>query len=400
MALFGNDQPKSFVGVDIGNSAVKIVELEGVGNRAKLVTYGYLEQDNEIIRTDSPQARANSIAALSSVFAQSNVRSTQVIASLPSYAVFTSIIHLPRMNKKELATAVQWEAKKFVPMPLSEMVLDWKILDENAFRSTYVSAGGPNPTEQGMMSQSPMSPVMHAANAPATIESKEQSFYKILLTAAPKDLVTRYVEIFKAAKLNLIGLETESFAAERALIGNDPNPVMIIDMGAVATNFSIVVDGVPIIHRSIDIAGNTITKSIANSMNIPVDQAEQFKRDFGLTAQPTQPGTANTGVVVPRHIEALMAAVMNEIQYVLNLYQSQTNGPIEKIVLTGGSSWLPHIVEYMRDRLQAKVFIGDPWAHVMYPDPLRDVLIQVGPRLSVAIGLAMRPIVPSSTVKG
>ncbi len=397
MALFGNDQPKSFVGVDIGNSAVKIVELEGVGHRAKLVTYGYVEQDNEIIRTDSPQARASIIAALSSVFAQANVRSTQVIASLPSYAVFTSIIHLPRMNKKDLATAVQWEAKKFVPMPLSEMVLDWKILDENAFRSTYVSAGGQGQMD---MSQPPMSPVMHSMNNPATIESKEQSFYKILLTAAPKDLVTRYVEIFKAAKLNLIGIETESFAAERALIGNDPNPVMIIDMGAVATNFSIVVDGVPIIHRSIDIAGNTITKSIANSMNIPVDQAEQFKRDFGLTAQPVQPGTANTGVVVPRHIESLMAAVMNEIQYVLNLYQSQTNGPIEKIVLTGGSSWLPHIVEYMRERLQAKVFIGDPWAHVMYPDPLRDVLVQVGPRLSVAIGLGMRPIVPSSTVKG
>lgn len=397
MALFGNDQPKSFVGVDIGNSAVKIVELEGVGHRAKLVTYGYVEQDNEIIRTDSPQARASIITALSSVFAQANVRSNQVIASLPSYAVFTSIIHLPRMNKKDLATAVQWEAKKFVPMPLSEMVLDWKILDENAFRSTYVSTGGQGQMD---MSQPPVSPVMHSMNNPATIESKEQSFYKILLTAAPKDLVTRYVEIFKAAKLNLIGIETESFAAERALIGNDPNPVMIIDMGAVATNFSIVVDGVPIIHRSIDIAGNTITKSIANSMNIPVDQAEQFKRDFGLTAQPAQPGTANTGVVVPRHIESLMAAVMNEIQYVLNLYQSQTNGPIEKIVLTGGSSWLPHIVEYMRERLQAKVFIGDPWAHVMYPDPLRDVLVQVGPRLSVAIGLGMRPIVPSPTVKG
>ncbi len=398
MSLFGNDQTKSYAGVDIGNSAVKVVELQPIQGRPKLLTYGYLEQDNEIIRTDSPAARASITAALTSVFESSHVRTREVVASLPSYAVFTSIIHLPKMNKKELTEAVQWEAKKFVPLPLSEMVLDWKILDENAFRSSYVSSTGDH-APQSPVAPSPMAAATSALNRQAVIESKEQSFYKILLTAAPKDLVTRYVEIFKAAKLKLVGIETESFAAERALIGNDPNPVMIIDMGAVATNFSIVVDGVPIIHRSIDIAGNTITKAIANSMNLPVDQAEQFKRDFGLTAQPIQGGGDATGVAVPRHIEALLAAVMNEIQYVLNLYQSQTNGPIEKIVLTGGSSWLPHIVEYMRERLQAKVFIGDPWAHIMYPEPLRDVLVQVGPRLSVAIGLGMRPIVPSSTVR-
>ena len=96
---------------------------------------------------------------------------------------------------------------------------------------------------------------------------------------------------------------------------------------------------------------------------------------------------------VPKQIEFMLNSVMNEIRYVLNLYQTQTSGPIEKIVLTGGSAWLPNITQYISNATGAKVYIGDPWSQVMYPEELESVLQTIGPRMSVAIGLAMRQIV-------
>jgi type IV pilus assembly protein PilM len=210
---------------------------------------------------------------------------------------------------------------------------------------------------------------------------------KILLTAAPKDLVSRYLEIFKKAKLNLVSLETESFALERALIGRDKSAIMLIDIGAVATTISVVVDAVPLINRSIDIGGHTITKAIANSLNIDADRAEQFKRDFGLS----QTSGASAGQI-PKRIEFMVSSIINEVKYVLNLYQSQGHGMVEKVILAGGSAWLPGMTQYLSTVLGVNVFIGDPWARVMYPLELKSVLQSIGPRLAVSVGLAMREI--------
>lgn len=372
MSLFGSNE--RFLGIDIGNSAIKVVELENVKGRPKLVTYGYIEQQNTILTSDTKEAKEAIVEGLHKVREAAHTSSTNVVAALPSYTVFTSIIHLPQMGKKELAAAVQWEAKKFVPMPIEEMILDWKILDDESVNSDFSA-------NVGDMQKAP------GEGGPATIQSQDKKFLKILLTAAPKDLVSRYLEIFQMAKLNLVSLETESFALERALIGNDTSPIMLIDVGAVATTISIVVDAVPLINRSIDIGGHTITKSIATSLKIDMSRAEQFKRDFGLA----QGSDASAGQV-PKRIEFLVNSIVDEIKYVLNLYQNQGNGSVQKVVLAGGSAWLPNMTQYLSSVLGIKVFIGDPWARIMYPVDLQPVLQQVGPRMAVAAGLAIREI--------
>ncbi len=379
MSLFGSNE--SYLGIDIGNSALKVVELENVKGRPKLLTYGYLEQSNEILTSNTKEAKDKIISGLEHIQKESRTTSRNVVAALPSYTVFTSIIHLPEMPKKELVAAVQWEAKKFVPMPLEEMILDWKILEDTKVDSTFsANAAGQNAAQQQE------APAQAEGESPK-IKTKGKKILKILLTAAPKDLVSRYLEIFKEAKMNLVSLETESFALERALIGNDKSPIMLIDVGAVATTISVVVDSVPLINRSIDIGGHTITKAIANSLNLDVARAEQFKKDFGLTEQ----AGAAAGQV-PKRIEFMVSSIINEIKYVLNLYQSQGQGNIEKIVLAGGSAWLPNITQYLSQVLGVKVFIGDPWARVMYPLEMKPVLQQLGSRLAVAVGLAMREI--------
>lgn len=352
-----NFNPKqSFVGIDIGTSGIKAVQLGLENQRPRLMTYGFIEQANDIIKNDSPAGRDTVISALKLLLHESHVTTSRAVAALPSFTVFSSIISLPMMSRKELNSAVRWEAKKFVPMPIDELVLDWKLLKENHDAKPNVQA-------------------------PKNL--------RVLITAAPKSLVRRYIEIFKAAGLQITNLETEALALERSLIGTDPSPVMIVDIGAMATDIVVVVDGIPLINRSIDVGGNTMTKSIAQSLNIDQDRAEQFKRDFGLAS-----GQSNVSQI-PKTIEFIVSSIVNEIRFVLNLYRSQSTGPIQRIILSGGSSYLMNLPDYLEKIISIKTFIGDPWARIVYPVELKPALEEIGPRLSVAIGLAMRELIPA-----
>ncbi|MBU0671054.1 MAG: type IV pilus assembly protein PilM [Patescibacteria group bacterium] len=366
MALFGSQE--SYLGIDIGSSSIKLVELSNQKGRAKLNTYGYLEEKNDVLKSQDDQNIQKVADSVKKLVESSKGTSKKVIAALPSFTVFSSIISLPEMPKKEMQNAVEWEAKKFVPMPLEEMILDWKLL-ENFGEEIQPAEKSESKTEnQG------------------NINEKDKKNIKILITAAPQNLVTKYMEIFQKAGLQIVSLETEAFALERSLVGHDPSPVMVVDIGASTTSITIVRSSVPIINRSIDLGGESITKTIANSLNILPERAEQFKRDYGLSLSQEESSQ------VPKRIEFMISSIVNEIRYVLNLYQSQNQGMIEKIILAGGSAWLPNLPQYLKNVLNTKVFIGDPWARVIYPEDLKPVLQELGPRMAVSVGLAMRQI--------
>lgn len=353
MSTFNPKQ--SFLGIDIGSSSMKAVQLGDDNGRPRLMTYGYIELPTDIAKNEAVVSQSVVVNALKTLIRDARVTTTRVVAALPSVTVFSSIISLPLMTKKELNSAVRWEAKKFVPMPIDELVLDWKLL-----RDSHASAAG----------------------------DKTPKNLRVLITAAPKTLVKRYIDIFKAAGLQLENLETEALALERSLVGTDPSAVMVVDIGSSATDIAVLVDGIPLINRSIDVGGETITKSVAQSLSVDRDRAEQFKRDFGLSSG--QQGTSQ----VPKTIEFILSSIINEIRFVLNLYRSQGTGPIDKIILAGGSAFLLNLPAFLEKTLSFKTFIGDPWARVIYPVELQPVLQELGPRFAVAIGLAMREIVP------
>lgn len=324
------------------------------------MTYGFVEQPSDAVKSDSQASLGQLVATVKTVIKKARCSSRKVISALPSFAVFNSILSLPVMAKKDLYSAVSWEAKKIVPMSLEEMVLDWRVLRTDGEKPGAGAAPGPNP-----------------AAGPKSM--------KVLITAAPKTLVKRYLDIFKLAELELISLETESFALVRSLLGRDHAAVMVVDIGAIATEISVILDGIPFLNRSIDVGGETITKSIANSLNLDAERSEQIKRDFGII-------TGASTSQIPRVIEFVMNNIVNEIRYILSLYQNQGERPIEKIVLSGGSAFLPNLPAYLEQTVQLKTAIGDPWASIAYPVELKPVLDEIGPRFSVAIGLAMREI--------
>ena len=365
MGLFTKQDANTNVfGVDIGGASIKIVELTNNNGRPQLVTYGYLERslkgDEKLIDRIDETAEA-----IKKVVEKSKVTTKKAITALPSPAVFSAIIALPEITKKDLSShkkvtaAVEWEAKKVLPLPLEEMILDWKII------------GSENEMQ-------------------AVAGSDKIRNLQVLLTGAAKEIVRKYVEIFKKAGLELVSLETESFALARALIGKDKSTVALVDIGAANTDIAIVENGIPLLNRSIGIGGIEITKGVAQTLNVTEEQAEQFKRDLASNA-----GDLGVEDTLPEVIKRPVHSILNEVQYTINFYLEQPDNKgkkIERVVLSGGTANLYNLPKFFTDNLNIRTFVGNPWARVIYPEDLQPVLDTVGARLATAIGLAMREI--------
>lgn len=345
---------RSYLGVDLGTGSVKMVELANVSGQAKLLTYGFAELPVDEVKFEVHETVERTAKVVQNIHQRSHMQSRRAIAALPTFAVFSSVLSLPVMNEREVGQALTYEAKKILPLPVEEMNLNWKILKPR----TEAAGAMPNRRDKTM---------------------------RVLLTAAPKNLVNQYLTIFRACNFELLSLETEAFALGRALLGSEPGAALLVDIGALTTDLVIVEDHVPILNRSIDVGGVTVTKAIAASLNVDQKRAEQFKRDVGLTLGG---GSGN----VPKTIEVTLSPVINEVRYAISLYQAESPQPIEKIVLTGGSAYLPNLAQYLESVFQIRVVVGDPWAQVSYPLDLKGVLEEIGPRFVTAIGLALREI--------
>lgn len=342
----------NYLGIDLGAGGIKVLNIALEKKKAKLVTYGFTERSPEETENDwfaDPQATAN---LLKKICAKAHATTTQAITALPIASVFSAVINLPAAASKEIASAVRWEAKKLIPLPLEEVVLDWKLLPKPAMTSNQ------KPTE-------------------STIE--------VLLTGAPKTLIDKYVDVFKKAGLSLLSLETEAFAFIRSLIGNDPSPTIIVDIGARKSNILILDRGVPFSTRSIDVGGKNFTQNIATKLSMPMDQAEELKRNMSET---------ELSGGVPDMIKEILTPLLNEMKYSLDTYRARNSltRPIEKIILTGGGAMLPKLTDYFTEFFNLRTFLGDPWVRINYSDELKPVLQNVGSRFSVAIGLALREV--------
>lgn len=399
--LFFGKKP-SYLGIDLGSTSIKLVELKSEGGVPTLVTYGYAERAmGDVVRGNPEEVQKKAVNLLEKLYKECGAESYRAVTALPNFSVFNSVITLPVMSKKDLAQAISWEAKKFVPMPLADVILDWKLIEEIKPKrvaivrepTAAVIEKKEKPEEVKSFSETLMDKEKEKITSETSKEPSktpeiekpfevEKRMYRILLTAASRSLIKRYVDIFRLADLQLLALETEAFALARALVGKDSSVTMIIDTSAVTTDIIIIERGIPVLNRSIDVGGVTLTRSIANTLNIDFKRAEQFKRDIGLLG----------GSKIPNIIDQALKPVIEEMKYSLNLYQNQSGQIVEKVVLSGGSSYLPNLANYLSKLLNIKVVVGDPWDRIAYPAELRPALEEIAPRFAVAIGLALREV--------
>lgn len=385
MSIFSPSQP-SCLGIDIGLGGIKVVELRNNKGRAQLLTYGFSEETSETSHEEyfADTQRLSSI--IKSICDKANTASKQVVASLPTYTVFDSVITLPFMPAKKLKPVIEAEAKKLISRPLEEMALYWNILKQEDTNNEIQKHKNTKTLEQTEQEKD-------------IIVSEKTQYLKILLTAAPKDFVNTYVKIFQNAGLKLISLETAAFALTRSLAGMDKSQQLIADIGAKTTEIIILDQGLPVFSRSINLGGFQVTKVLQENLKVSQEDAEQIKLDLSANKN-------SQSAEINKMLEKVLAPIADEIKYSMNLYfnrlsidnpkekasETEAERKIEKIILTGGNSMLFGFSDYIAKELSTRVFVGDPWARVIYPQDLKPLLDDIGPKFSIAIGLGMREI--------
>lgn len=359
MGLFSPSPSEvSYVGVDIAYGGIKLVELRNEKGRARLNTYAYANVPADAIDQSLVQDTDYASDLLKKMLSEAKVSTKKAVSVIPISSVFSSILNVPTTVDKEIHDAVVVQAKKLIPVPIEEVYLDTTVIESTPKTET------------------------------------EKASTRVLVSAAPMNLIDKYKEIFKKCGMELTALETEVQAMIRSLIGRDRATIMIVDIGSLRTNIIIVERGIPVISRSIATGGNAITETFAKTLGIPLEQAESIKRD--IKSMQTFAPTGNLAPI----LSVLLKAIVDEIRYTFNLYQSPDMGGgsvtgsrrIEKIIVTGGSSLLPRLPEFFTQQLGVNVYLGNPWARVVYPLDLRPVLEEMGPRFAVSIGCAMRDI--------
>ena len=350
MALFSSNNDNAFLGVDIGDSSLKMVELKKKGKRVYLSNYAFSENVKKVNFTKLNDT-GYLAKAINKLREESNIKAKKVTASLPTFAVFSSIINLSGVDQAGIKGAVEDEAKKLIPLPLEEMILDWKIIPKSEKEKEEKKTGT-----------------------------------KVFLTGSPKKLVKKYLEVFKKAKLELVGLETETFSLVRSLLGNDSANTLIVEIGANSTDLTVVKNSIPVLNRSLEVCGTSVTKALSEKLEISFLEAEQFKMDLQVTL------SDKNQEELPQLIIETMSPIIQEIEYMKDFFESKRNEKIEKIILSGSGSLLLNFDQYLSNRLDIQVVVGDPFSRLYYPKEIKELLKQVGPKLAVATGLAMRNI--------
>ena len=350
----------SVVGVDIGSSAVKIIELRKKGGRAVLGTYGalalgpYGEQAvGQVVKLPNEKIAE----ALRDVLREANASSKVCGFAIPLSASLLSLIEMPVLDQKQLPQMVPIEARKYIPVPMSDVTLDWWVIPKTEREATY----------------SPDDPAGKIQKA---------KLIDILLVVIQNDALNNYREIVRLTGLDASFFEIEAFSTIRATMNRETTPVMIFDMGAGATKLYIVEMGIVRTSHTINRGSQDITTALAQSLGITVAEAEKLKRDKGLTAE------GNTNVAEAAAI--ILSYIFAEANRVLVGYQRKSGKVVRRVILTGGGSVLKGILQFAKQNLESEVELADPFAKVDGPAFLQGVLKDAGPQFTVALGVALR----------
>lgn len=354
---------KTFTGIDIGTSSLKIVELSKVGERIKLENYGemravaFYEEPFRKFHKNTLLLSAEDIAkAIKGIFQEAKLKSRNCIFSIPDFSTFFTTFKLPPMTREELQQAVEYEARQHVPLSLADTTLDWQIISGRV--SDDKQKGAP---------------------------------LGILLVVVPNEVVNQYQRIAQLAELNLVAIEAEVFSLARSAAGLEKGTIVLVDIGAQSTTVSVVDGGFIKISHSFDIGGSEFTRRISQALNIDYQAAERIKKEQGLEHRLTQELPEFSEKIQSKDVLAsFIDLIIQEVEKISRHIAESEHKEPEKIILAGGSALLPGLVEYIGFQLKEQVVIADPFASLFYPPILEQTLKKMGPAWAVAVGAGMR----------
>jgi len=343
---------RDLVGIDIGSSSVKMVQLKEVRGGYQLVNLGMAPLPSDAIVDNAIMDSSAVVSAIRDLIQSLKIKEKTVATSVSGHSVIIRKIQLPVMTEEEMESSIQWEAEQYIPFEISEVNLDFQIL-------------GPD------------------ANDPSQMN--------VILVAAKKDFVNDYVALFKECGLNPMVMDVDCFAVANVYEANYPESsddvVALIDLGASSLNVNVLKGGMSVFTRDIQAGGNSYNEELQKRLGLTGEDAEKVKIGGEL------PGLSSSTVTTV--IEDATEALTTDIQRSLDFFSaSSADERPKRIYVTGGVSKVNAVRSSLVQRLGIDVQVLDPWRQITYNkksfDP--DYLQSVGPLFTVAVGLAMRRV--------
>lgn len=361
--IFSSGHKGSVVGIDIGSSSIKIVEIEKTDDKAVLLNYGEISLGPRAgvfsgQATNMPPERI--AEALRDLLRETGVFIHHVSFAIPFSSSLLSVVEFPDVGKKKLDTMVPLEARRYIPVPLTEVFLDWWVIPK---RKNEVKPSTALDTE--------MPPIGKV---------------EVILVAIHKEVMKKY-EVIKEG-LNITDtpahFEIEIFSTLRSVVGSDLTPLMLIDIGAASTKLVIVDEGMVRGSHVVSMGGQDISFAVSKSLGISFNEAEQMKCRVGMVGE-------EEGRDIATAADLITSNIMNEAVRFANNYESKHSIKLAKIIFVGGGSRLKGMEKLVEKSFQGKkVSFGDPFARVGTPAFLAPTLKEIGQDFSVAMGAAMR----------
>jgi type IV pilus assembly protein PilM len=341
---------KGVVGLDIGSSGVKLVELkERRAGEFHLQRIGLEMLSPEAIVDGSIMDSSLVVDAIQKLNSEAKVKNTNYATSLSGHSVIIKKIQLPGMSEEELAESIQWEAEQYIPFDINDVRLDYVVLAEGASRDSM----------------------------------------EVLLVAVKRDKVNDYVSVVSQTGMTPVIVDVDAFALQNCYEANyDVAPtkvVALINMGAGVTNINILARGSTVFWRDISFGGNQFTEAIQREFNLSFEQAESLKRGERVDRY----SMADARPV----LDTVSAEMAGEIQKTFDFFAATSSeGSVGELVLSGGCSLTPNLQQVLRDRFGVPVELMDPLRRIHFKEGDFDsgFLRSMAPMMAIAIGLAIR----------
>jgi type IV pilus assembly protein PilM len=343
---------KPVVGLDIGSSTVKAVELKPSGKGHKVTAFASAPVPPDAI-VDGAIIDAGAVAdAIRKVFESGSFKGKEVCASLSGNAVIVKKISLPVMTETELSDSIQWEAEQYIPFDIADVNLDYQILD-----------AGTGPDARGTM--------------------------EVLLVAAKKEKIGDYTSVIAQTGRTPVIVDVDAFALQNAYEANySPaagEVTVLLNAGASAININILQGGQSVFTRDISMGGNAYTEAVQKELDLPFESADQLKKGVpvdGATFEEAQPV-----------LRAVTENVLLEIQKTFDFFKATAaSDQIDRVVLSGGASRVDGFQEMLQERFNAPVESFDPFRTVTWDAKKLGDPTELGSTAAVAVGLALRRV--------
>lgn len=338
----------NYVGFDLGSSSLKVLEVAKEGERLKAVqAFEYTNPFGMMIPQDEVQLKQLA-GMIKQVLSEHKIQTTSLRTAIPESLISTKIVSTPPLSDAELASAIDWLAEQHIAIPLEEVNVEYEVL----YRPD---------------------------------QSKKEENMRVMLIGVPKTVIASQLHFFELLEIEPVIMETQVVAMVRSILSEQMPTTLVVNMGASTTDLVIVHEKEIVFVYSFGNGGRLLTRSIERGLNLTTDQAEEYKKSYGIDPALLEGKLATI-------LDPVMRLFVTEIQKALQYFTGQFGTlQVQRIMFAGGGAQLVGLVPYFAKQFTQEIVVANPFEHLV-ADTKTPLPTDRAASFAIATGLVMRDV--------